>query len=126
MARPLFRPSRYQWIWLAVAGGAALAYAFYMRYSVIQESAVGIACESGEDSWLCLSRKMTIAMFTPMAFGGAALVAALLNMIHPSIVLTTLVVLAGGLGVVLYNTVLSALAFGLLILSLARPLPEAE
>jgi hypothetical protein len=124
MSRPLFRPSRYQWIWLAAVGGGALAYAFYMRYSVLQVSSVSIACESGENSWLCLSRKATIAMFTPMAFGGAAVVAALLNLIHPSIVLGTLAVLAGALGLVLYNTALSALAFALLILSLARPAPE--
>src|SRR5262245_20583464 len=109
MARPLFRPSRYQWIWLAVAGGSALAYAFYMRYSVLQVSTVSIACESGDPSWTCMARKTLIAIFTPMAFGGAALVAALLNMIHPSIVLSTLVVIAGGLGIVLYNTALSAL-----------------
>ena len=126
MSRPLFRPSFYKWIWLAAAAAGAIGYAYYMRYSVIQNSTVGIACEGGDPSWLCLSRKITIAMFTPMAFGGAALVAAILNMIHPSIVLCTLVVVAGGLGAVLYNTALSALAFALLILSLARPLPEAE
>ena len=73
-----------------------------------------------------MARKATIAMFTPMAFGGAALVAAVLNMIHPSIVLSTLIVIAGGLGIVFYNAALSALAFALFILSLARPLPEAE
>mgnify|MGYP003334587914 FL=1 len=126
MPRPLYRPSRYQWIWLAAAGGGALAYALYMRYSVLQVSSVSIACESGDPSWTCMARKALIAVFTPMAFGGAALVAAVLNMIHPSIVLSTLVMVAGGLGIVLYNTALSALAFALFILSLARPAPEAE
>jgi hypothetical protein len=125
MARRLFRPSRYQWLWLAFAGGSALAYAFYMRYNVLQVSAVSIACETGDQSWTCLARKTLITIFTPMAFGGAALVAAGLNLIHPSIVLSTIVVVAGGFGIVLYNTALSAIAFGLLILSLARPAPES-
>ena len=126
MSRPLYRPSLYQWIWLAVSGGAALAFAFYLRYRVLEVPAVSIACESGGEGWHCMARKAAIAMFTPMAFGGAALVAAVLNMIHPSIVLSTLVVFSGGLGLVFYNAALSALAFALFILSLARPLPEAE
>jgi hypothetical protein len=37
-----------------------------------------------------------------------------------------LALLAGGAGIVLYNTALSALAVGLLILSLARPVAEAS
>ncbi|MEW6449833.1 MAG: hypothetical protein AB1490_04225 [Pseudomonadota bacterium] len=126
MSRPLFRPSRYKWIWLAVSAGAALAFAFYLRFRVLEVPAVSIACESGDEAWHCMARKAVIAMFTPMAFGGAALVAAVLNMIHPSIVLSTLIVVAGGLGIVFYNAALSALAFALFILSLARPLPEAE
>ena len=126
MSRPLYRPSLYKWIWLAVSGGAALAFAFYLRYRVLEVPPVSIACESGGEGWHCMARKAVIAVFTPMAFGGAALVAAVLNMIHPSIVLSTLIVFAGGLGIVFYNAALSALAFALFILSLARPLPEAE
>ena len=73
MSRPLYRPSRNQWIWLAVSGGAALAFAFYLRYRVLEVPAVSIACESGGEGWHCMARKAAITMFTPMAFGGAAL-----------------------------------------------------
>ena len=45
MNRPLYRPTPRQAIGLAVMALAALAYGFVMRYGVIQNSAIGIACE---------------------------------------------------------------------------------
>ena len=59
-------------------------------------------------------------------FGIVALGAALLNLIRPSVMFWALALLTGGAGIVLYNTALSALAIALLILSLARPVPEAS
>jgi hypothetical protein len=55
-----------------------------------------------------------------------ALVAALLNLIRPSVVLLAIGLAAGGFGLVLHNAGLAGLAAGLLILSLARPAPAAE
>jgi hypothetical protein len=52
-----------------------------------------------------------------------ALVIAALHVIRPSIVLLTLGLIAAGLGIVLYNVVLSGIAIGLLILGFARPAP---
>jgi len=52
--------------------------------------------------------------------------AALLNLVRPSIVLMSLALAAAGFGIVLHNADLSALAAGLLVLSLARPAPAAE
>ncbi len=66
---------------------------------------------------------MTIVLFTYQVFGGIALAAALLNLLRPSPVLVALALAAAGFGVVLHNTDLSALAAGMLILSLARPAP---
>src|SRR3954463_15653297 len=123
MSRPLFRPSRRQAACLAALALAALVYGFVMRYRVIEQSAVGIACEGGGANWLC---RTAIALFTPQVFGVVALGAALLNLLRPSVVFWALALLAGGAGVVLYNTALSALAIALLILSLARPAPEAS
>jgi len=59
-------------------------------------------------------------------FGIVALGAALLNLLRPSVVFWALALLAGDAGIVLYNTALSALAMALLILSLARSVPEAS
>lgn len=128
MNRPLYRPTPIQTACLAAIAAAALTYGFYMRYQVIEQSAIGIACDGGGGGarWLCASRRTTIALFTPQVFGIVALGAALLNLLRPSVVFWAIALLAGGAGIVLYNTALSALAVGLLILSLARPVPEAS
>ena len=126
MSRPLYRPTWRQAAGLAVLALAALAYGFFMRYRVIEQSAVSMACQGGGANWLCASRRTTIALFTPQVFGIVALGAALLNLLRPSVVFWGLALLASGAGIVLYNTSLSALAVALLILSLARPVPEAS
>jgi hypothetical protein len=126
MSRALHRPSFRQALCLAVIAGAALGYGFIMRYGVIEDSAIGIACGGGLTTWLCASRHTAITLFTPQVFGGVALVAALLNLLRPSIALWAIALAAGGVGIVLYNAALSSLAVALLILSLARPVPEAS
>jgi hypothetical protein len=126
MNGPLYRPTARQAAGLAAVALAALTYGFFMRYQVIEQSAVGIACGAGSAEWLCASRRTVIALFTPQAFGIAALGAAMLNLMRPSIVFWALALLAAGVGIVLYNTALCALAVAILILSLARRVPEAS
>ena len=126
MPRPLFRPSIFQTIWLGVITAATIGGALYVRYGIIQNSSVGLACEGGLHSWTCELRWAATTLFNNSIFGYVAMITAVLNLIHPSIVLMTLGLFAGGLGVVLYNVALSALAAGLLILSLARPAPEPD
>ena len=126
MPRRRFRPSTGQIFWLAAVGAVAIGTALYLRYRVIEVSAVGLACDAGLRSWTCEYRRVATMMFNNSIFGYVALIAAALNLLHPSIVLCTFGLLAGGAGVVLYNGTLSALAIALLILSLARPAPEPE
>ena len=126
MTRPLYRPTWRQAACLAAIALAALSYGFYLRYQVIEQSSVGIACEASGINWRCANRRTAIALFTPQVFGIVALGAALLNLLRPSVVFWAIVLLAGGAGIVLYNTALSALSIALLILSLARPVPEAS
>ena len=126
MSRPLFLPSLRQAAWLAAIAVLAIGYALYLRHQVIEQSALGIACEVGSKSWLCASRNAAIKLFTPGVFGLVAIGAALLNLLRPSVVLCAVALIAGGLGIVLYNVALSALATALLILSLARPAPEPD
>lgn len=113
-------------IWLAALGFAALGYAIHLRYQAIEQSSVGLACDTNSANWLCTSRRTAIMLFTPSVFGGVALGAALLNLVRPSFVLCAIALIAAGFGLVLYNVALSALAVALLILSLARPAPEPE
>jgi hypothetical protein len=126
MSRPLYRPTPRQAAWLAALALAGLFYGFFIRYFVIEQSAVGIACEGAGTNWLCASRRTAIALFTPQVFGIVALGAALLNLLRPSVIFWGLALLSSGAGIVLYNTSLSALAVSLLVLSLARPVPEAS
>jgi hypothetical protein len=123
MPRPLYRPTLRQTACLAVLALAGLGYGFFMRYQVIEQSSIGIACETS-GNWLCANRRTVITLFTPQAFGILALCAAALNVLRPSVVLWSVALLAGCAGIVLYNTELSALAMALLIVSLARPAPE--
>ncbi len=105
---------------------AAFAYALFLRHRVIEQSSVGIACETFASGWLCGSRRTAIALYTPSVFGAVALGAALLNLVRPSILLCAISLIACGFGLVLYNAALSALAVAILILSLARAAPEPE
>ncbi len=85
-----------------------------------------LACQAGLKTWLCSTFRLSIVLFNHEVFGAVALIAALLNLLRPSIVLVAVALAAGGYGIVLHNPDLSALAAGVLILSLARPAPAAE
>ena len=119
----LFLPSARATNWLLIVGFCSLGYALYMRYLAVEQSTVGLACQAGLNTWLCFSRGIVIALFTNSVFGIAALVIAALNLLRPSLVLFSLALAAACMGVVLYNAQLSALAVGLLVLSLARRAP---
>ena len=126
MRRPLFLPTARQTNWLLVVGFAAVGEALYIRYMAIENTNVELACQAGLQTWLCSMFRLSIVLFHYQVFGGVALIAALLNLLRPSLVLVTVALAAAGFGIVLHNAVLSALAVALLILSLARPAPAPE
>jgi hypothetical protein len=125
MPRTLFLPTARQTNWLLVIGFASVGYALYLRYLVIQMPAVALACEAGLPTWTCLTRRMAVALFQHSVFGWTALAVALLNFIRPSLSLFGVALAAAGLGIVLFNVSLSALAAALLVLSLARSVSDA-
>jgi len=120
----LFLPSARATNYLLIVGFCALGYALYMRYLAIEQSTVGLACAAGPNTWLCSSRRIVIALFEHSVLGAAALVVAALNLLRPSLFLFAVALAFACLGIVLYNIVLSALAFGLLALSFARRAAE--
>lgn len=122
----LFLPSARATNYLLIVGFCSLGYALYMRYLAVEQPTVGLACQAGLDTWLCFTRSIAIALFERSVFGWAALVIAALNLLRPSLVLFGLGLAVACLGIVLYNIALSALAVGLLVLSLARREPEPE
>ena len=126
MRRPLFLPTARQTNWLLIVAFLSVGEALYIRHMAIENVNTELACQAGLNTWLCTAFRLSIVFFNHDVFGGVALVAALLNLIRPSIVLTSLSLAAAGFGIVLHNAELSALAAGVLILSLARPAPATE
>jgi hypothetical protein len=126
MRRPLFLPTARQTNWLLIVAFLSVGEAMYLRYMAIENLNVELACQAGLKTWLCSAFHVSIALYNHYVFGGVAVAAALLNLLRPSIVLVGIALAAGGFGIVLHNPELSALAAGLLVLSLARPAPAAE
>ena len=101
-------------------GAAALGWAIYMRYALVEQSAVGLAC-AGMETGTCTTRATVIMLFGYSAFGIAAIVTSLIQFIRPSVPMFTIALMATAIGVVMYNNNFSALAAGLLLISFARP-----
>jgi hypothetical protein len=122
----LFRPSATSLNWVIAIGFLALGYAIYLRYLVIEQTQIGLACDGGLKTWLCLSRMAVSAFFENEVFGWVSLGAAALALIRPTLLLFTVGLAASALGIVLHNAGLSGLAAALLILCFARPVPDEE
>ncbi len=122
----LFLPSARATNILLTVGFGSLGYALYMRYFGIEQSTVGLACAAGLDTWLCASRRVAVALFDRSIFGIVALALAAINLMRPTLAIFAAALAAACIGVVLYNVVLSSLAIGLLVLSLARRAPETD
>jgi hypothetical protein len=120
-ARQLFVPSRRAVAILTVLGLAAVGTALFLRYGIIQNTPIGLACEAGEDSLTCKVRLAVILMFIQDCFGWTALIAAGVQIWRPNSVALGVGLVFALLGLVLYNTRASALAVTLLVLSFARP-----
>jgi hypothetical protein len=106
---------------LIALGAAALGYAFYLRYLVIENSTVGLACEAGLGTFACMARKAAIFLFRYQAFGVLAFVASIYHLLRPNIYAFAAGMIAAAFGLVLYNNGLAATAAALLVISFARP-----
>ena len=122
---PLFLPTPRQTSWLLLVGLLSLGEALYLRYLAIENAQVALSCQAGLSTWLCATFRLTIILFNYSVFGWVALGAALLNLVRPSVVLTSIALATAGFGLVLHNAGLAGLAAPLTILCLARPAPAA-
>jgi hypothetical protein len=120
----LFRPAAAALNWVITIGFLALGYALYLRYLVIEQTPIGLACDAGLKTWLCLSRTVVAAFFENNVFGFVSLGAAVLALIRPTLPLFTIGLAASAFGIVLHNAGLSGFAAALLILCFARPVVE--
>ena len=108
---------------LAILGLTALGIALFLRYGIIQNTPIGLACEAGEDSLTCKLRLVVIIMFVNECFGWTAVIAAGVQLWRPNSIALVIGLVFALLGLVLYNTRASALAVTLLVLSFARGAP---
>jgi hypothetical protein len=120
----LFLPSKRRAAMLVALGLGALGLALLFRFGLTQNTPLGLACEAGDESLICDVRIATIVPFMWNVFGLTALVAALIQLWRPNVIAFGTGLAFALLGLVLYNTRLSALAMALLVLSLARAAPE--
>jgi len=126
-AKPVpFRPSDASLNWVIAIAFMSLGYAMYLRYLVIEQSQIGLACDAGLKTWLCLSRTVVSALFNSQVFGWVGLGAAALTLIRPALPLFTIGLAASAFGLVLYNAALSGLAAALLVTCFARPVVAQE
>lgn len=121
MRNSLFLPTARQTNWLLIVAFLSVGQALHIRYMAIENLNTELACQAGLQTWLCTTFRVSIMFFNHEVFGWAALCAALLNLWRPSLITASFALAAAGFGIVLHNADLSALAAGLLILSLARP-----
>jgi hypothetical protein len=124
--RALFLPTARQTNVLLIVAFLCLGEAMYLRYMVMENSTTSLACQSGLATWLCESFRLVNVLYPHQVFGWVAVALALLNFVRPSILLVAVALAAAAFGIVLHNADLSALAAGVLILSLARPAPTTE
>ena len=120
---PRFRPGARQTNWLIAIGFLALGYALYLRYLGIENTQLGLACDAGLGTAICLIRNAAYTAGGHLVFGWFEFGAALLNFIRPSLLLFAIALAATAFGLVLYGAGLAGLAGGLLIMSFARPAP---
>jgi hypothetical protein len=124
--RALFLPTARQANVLLIVAFLCFGEAMYLRYMVMENSTTSLACQSGLGIWLCESFRLVNVLYPYQVFGWVAVALALLNLVRPSILLVAVALAAAAFGIVLHNADLSALAAGVLILSLARPVPTTE
>lgn len=122
-AAKLFVPSRRAATSIGSATILTFAAALLLRYGIIQNTPVGLACEAGETSLACTIRSATIGLFSWSLFGTVALIIAIVQLWRPSIRLFGAALMFAAAGLVLYNTRAAGLAVALLVISLARVAP---
>ena len=85
MSAKLFLPSARATNGLLIVGFVSIGYALYLRYTALEQSTVGLACDARLDTWLCASRRIVTVLLQYSAFGIGALAVAVLNLLRPSL-----------------------------------------
>ncbi len=89
---------------LALVGSASLGTALLLRYGIIQNTPLGLACEAGRGGFVCALRLAVILLFVFNVFGWGALIAAAVQLIRPNVLVLGIGLVFALAGLVLYNT----------------------
>lgn len=98
----------------------ALVAGLWLRFGLVENMRVTQSCLD-LPSLRCGLRLAVIEIFNHNVCGAVALAAALTNLWRPHLLTIAAAVPAAMLGLVLYNTTVSALAVGVILLAFARP-----
>src|SRR5262249_54041209 len=73
-----FNPNARETNWLLIVGFLAAGEALYIRYLAIEPAPVSLACQAGQNTWLCTTFHLAIAAYNNSVFGWVAIMAAAL------------------------------------------------
>ena len=121
----MFLPPLRQGVWLVALTLSAIGCAAYLR-SVVDQSAIRIACEDGAVGLLCAGHMAVVELSTRSVFGVVAVVTAGVNLLRPSFLWCAVALSAASFGLMLYNVETSSFSVALLILALARRKPRGS
>ena len=105
--------------WLAVVA-LTMTCAFWLRFAILEDRAVGLLCRQGSGDWLCLVRNAATFSYEYALLGSFAVITAIVNLVRPSHLTLVVATIAATIGAILYNVGGAGIAITLLILSLAR------
>jgi hypothetical protein len=97
-----------------------IACAFWLRFAVLEDRAVGLLCRQGSGDWLCVVRNAATFSYEHALLGSFAVLIAAVNLVRPAYVTFAVAAVAATIGAILYNVGGAGIAITLLILSLAR------
>ena len=124
--RARFLPTARQANWLISIGFLALFYALYLRYWGIENTPLGLACDAGLGTSLCLIRRVVYTFGAHLVFGWIAVGAAVMNLIRPSPAIFAITLAASAFGSRPLQCRPRRPGRGLFIMSFARPAAEPE
>jgi hypothetical protein len=105
--------------WLAIVV-LTVTCAFWLRFAILEDRAVGLLCRQGSDDWLCVVRNAATFSYEYALLGSFAVITAAVNLVRPSPLMLAVATVAATIGAILYNVGGAGIAITLLILSLAR------
>lgn len=97
-----------------------VAAAMGLRYQVVEPAAVGLLCDPGTGPWWCALRAVAIGLFGSGLIGLASVVSGVLAHVLDRRWLALVALVAGAVGLVLYNADAAAAGFVIGLLRAVR------